>query len=283
MIPRTFIERFWASEPIDQLFVCMPFDASFDQRFNMYNRIAKNLGFVRADRADRNTKAESITTYILNGIANSKFVLIDLNDDPRLKPWFPKKNQSYINDDVLYETGIARTVRDPDSMVMIRNSNIKGVAFGIRDATIKILPKGEDEEKWIFEIIKELQKNHDWTTKERIRILKESIDDICLDLINMYGRAAKLLGNFHICREDILRRISCHRLMDLGILRFNTGGDKNPLDWSYCWTDLGKKVITATGLKMYDNDEEFKKNDPELYKEACKAKEEYDKKLESQK
>ena len=41
MYPKHFFENYWASEQKNQLFVCMPFDDSFDEKFLKIDKVAR--------------------------------------------------------------------------------------------------------------------------------------------------------------------------------------------------------------------------------------------------
>src|SRR5438105_14627216 len=112
MYTKFFFENFWLSEQKNELFVCMPFNADFDKKFKVINKVAVDLGFEKARRTKEDQKANDIVHEILDGIGNSKTLLFDLSDNPK-EP----------NGNVLYELGIATAVREPEDMLLIREKS----------------------------------------------------------------------------------------------------------------------------------------------------------------
>jgi hypothetical protein len=50
-------------------------------------------------------------------------------------------------------------------------------------------------------------------------------------------------NNFYIAKGSIDGVLAARRLIDLGVLRFATARDTDPLQYSYRWTSLAKPLI----------------------------------------
>ncbi len=237
MYPKHFFEQFWESEQRNELFVCMPFHSSLNYRFNQVIKVAaKKAGFDNAIRVDEDTSGNVIITKILDGIANSKMVLVDLSDDPSCK-------ERHVNGNVLYEAGIVHAIREPDALIIVRDQGPEGVDFDIRGFTINTPPNNVIEEKWLIELLKNSLENYQWFIGKRIKSTAELIDDISLLLMAKYGGDKNTSTHFNSANMDAKYKISIMRLLELGILRFQTARNNNPLEHAYHWTDFGYEVM----------------------------------------
>jgi hypothetical protein len=70
-------------------------------------------------------KGDSIPTEILNYIGRAKLILADISDE------FYKNERTYPNPNVMYELGIAHSLRLPEEVIVIRDANSKDVPFDI--------------------------------------------------------------------------------------------------------------------------------------------------------
>lgn len=130
MYPKYFFERFWDGQQRNELFVCMPFDDSLDDKFNDIVNGDVSAGFETATRVKEDWEPNVITDKIFDGIANSKMILFDLTHDPKLEPL----EQSNIN--VVYELGIANSIREPEDLLLIKEEPIGKLPFDISGLTV---------------------------------------------------------------------------------------------------------------------------------------------------
>ncbi len=285
MYPRNFIERFWATEPINQLFVCMSFDKSEESKemFKIYQTIvnelkddkdlkSKNIVVLdKAFRVDESTTGDSITTKICEGIANSKLVLIDLSNDRRF--WKINRKRFWksipsINENVLYEAGIAMTIREADSVIIITEGEFENLPFDVKGVTINKWQK-KNTKKWLSELIKDALIRKEWTSKERMRVLVESLDENCVRFIDQFGTRERLKSHFSFVdsgemtiQEAVYRiemKTAASRLVDLGLLKFRIGPiikgrslNKKNYEHSFDWTELGISVIKEAGFNKQE-------------------------------
>lgn len=261
MYPKHFFERFWEGEQKNQLFVGMPFDESVDTNFNIVDNSAKLIGFEKAFRVGIETEANSINDRIFDAIANSKMLLFDLSDDNRTKE---------INNNVIYELGIANAIREPFDVVLIRKKteNKLKLPFDIQGLHINFF---EDKitEEFIKEKIASAMQNQQWHKSKRISSAIESLDENGLFLMNQIGRRPKGYNHFNSSNLDYNQKMSLLRLVDLGIVKFACViWSRNGFEYAYHWTPFGYAVMKALKIEQ-TTEEEFKKTSE--YAEVKKA------------
>lgn len=271
MYAKLFFERFWAGDQRNELFVCMPFHDSFDDKFrNIISTSAKNSGFKKAERVKEDWEANVITDRIFDGIANSKMILFDLADDPKSPCQFSKQ----INGNVLYELGVANSIREPEDIVLIRERSSVKIPFDISGLNINMY-EGELLTDWLSDKLQKALKKQKWYTSKRVKSAANSIDEYAFELMYRIGCRPPGFNHFNISKMPYEVRFSVLRLIDLGILWFATGIDERGHEHAYRWTPFGREVIKYLGIKLL-NEEEFKATDG--YREFLKAQEEYRKK-----
>ncbi len=273
MYPKFFFERFWEGEQRNELFVCMPFHDAFDSRFNdIIVPAAKEAGFDNAVRMKEDTEGNVVMDKILDGIANSKMILVDLSDDPKSLCNYSQ----HVNGNVLYEAGIAHAMREPSAIVMIREQDLAKADFDIRGMTINQPKDGKLTREWLSKLLQTSLDNHKWFESKRVRAAAQSIDEISLGLMLDIGRRPYGWNHFNTNNPkvfDSLRKASVLRLLDLGILRFATGGAESPTEYAYHWTSFGYEVMKCLAIKQLTM-EEFRKT-PQ-YKLAAEARKQYE-------
>ncbi len=256
MYPKHFMEQFWRGELNNKLFVVMPFHKSFEARFHeIIEPAAIEAGFECAYRVKERRDSNAVLTKILDGIANSRMVLCDLSNDPK------SKKRNHVNGNVLYETGIANTIREPHSVMLIRDQNPKTADFDIRGLTILQPPGGKLKKSWLVKRFKEALENIKWEETKRIEVIAHSLDEFCLLLIDTYGRNPDGHNHFNLAGSPIELRLAAQRLIDLGILWFATAREVRPLEHAYRWTSLAKDLMEYLGLRQLTL-EEFKQDKP---------------------
>lgn len=244
MNTRIFLENFWASEQKNELFVCMPFHNKLKTKFVVIDKIAKELGFDKAVKVDQKVESNSILFDILDGIANSKVLLFDLSEDPKFSEVRDVKF-SKINENVLYELGVAITAREPNDILLIREKSSNSVLpFDITDTRINFY-EGEINEEWLKAKLKLILDEQKWYLSRRIKTVIRSIDSSALKVIWKFV----LEDCDHYNDEDLLvnEKLGLTRLIDLGIIFFAHG--KAGTEYAYYWTELGKQVLIKLGIE----------------------------------
>lgn len=105
----------------DSIFVIMPFRDSFDGVYGIIRKVCLDSGII-CNRADDIFDNKPIIGNILYGITTSEIVIADLTDK---------------NPNVYYEVGIAHSLRDQDSIILM-TQNINDVPFDIKHWPILI-------------------------------------------------------------------------------------------------------------------------------------------------
>jgi hypothetical protein len=96
-------------------FVIMPFDAKFDEIFGVITDVCIKSG-ITSKRADSIFDNRPIIENILSGITKSEIIIADLTDK---------------NANVYYEVGIAHSLRDQDSIILMAQS-MEDIPFDIK-------------------------------------------------------------------------------------------------------------------------------------------------------
>jgi len=255
MYAKIFFERFWEGDQRNELFVCMPFHDSFDNKFmNIIVPSSNAAGFQTAERVKENWEANVITDRIFDGISNSKMILFDLTDDPKSPCQFSKQ----INVNVLYELGIANAIREPEDIIMIRESSSAELPFDISGMKINFY-KNELEITWLADKLKNALKGQEWFRSKRVGAAATSIDPIGFELMYNKGRLPEGYNHFGLKSLSPEAQISTLRLIDLGILWFASDVKEGYLEYAFRWTPFGREVIKRLGFKLL-SEEEFKKS-----------------------
>lgn len=249
MYPMLFMERFWRGEPKKELFVAMPFHEKLKPRFSeIIKQSAKKIG-LRAYTSEEKLTSDAIFSRILDGIANSKMVLCDLSDDPGLH------KKGYANGNVLYEAGIARTIREQHEVVLIREqspSTIKN--FDVKHSMINSPSPEKITKPWLVSLLTRYLQEIKLAETERIRVIAESLDGPSLELIIKHGAHPRPNGqnNFVLNMNAPTRYwIAVHRLINLGVLRLNTARKtEESFEYSYWWTSLLKPLIDHLKIRQ---------------------------------
>jgi hypothetical protein len=250
MYPKVFFENFWGGEQRNELFVCIPFDESFDKKFEIIKDAAIQTGFKDARRTKEDSVANEITSKILDGIANSRMLLFDLSDDPNYS-----KSKIKVNGNVLYELGIANAMREPDDILLIRKESLTGVPFDITGLNIHFY-KEDFTSDWMKEKLKNAIENQKWYKSRRVETAAKSIDSFGLKLIHLIYKH-RPSDRDHFNDEAIPQewrteaKLAILRMMDLGIVWFAT--DKEGTEYAYHWTPFGREVIKRLGIKKSKN------------------------------
>jgi len=233
MYPKIFFENFWDNKQRNELFVCMPFDNLFDEKFEKIRLAAKYLGFEDAKMVKEDWAANEITDKIIDGIANSKTLLFDLSDDP---------NYPLPNENVLYELGIATAVRESNDILLIREGNEKDlgkVPFDVRGLIINFHTKNNFTSEWFGEKLKKVVENQKWYKSRRTIKTSQLLDEFGLILVNKFGLERQHFNTHNLSMEE---KISALRLLDIGLIWFAVEIKDNRIEWAYHWTDFGYEV-----------------------------------------
>lgn len=251
MYPKHFFERFWESEQKNQIFVGTAFDDTLNARFSTIDSTAKELGFEKAFRVGLDKEANSIHDIIFDAIANSKMLIFDISDDSR---------KGHINQNVVYELGIAHAIREPSDIIIIRKKTNEKceLPFDIQGVNVNFFDNDLTAD-YLKIIIKTAMENQEWHKSKRVHVAAESLDENGLMLMSNIGKRPNGLNHFNSDGLSIRQKDSLLRLIDLGIIKFACAIEKGIwIEYAYHWTPFGYEVMNHTGLKQMTL-EEFQK------------------------
>src|SRR5258708_676371 len=237
-----YFENFWDVEQKNVIFVLMPFHKKLKPKFQAIKKIAKNVGLEDAERIDEDLKVDLIPDKILDRIANSKFLIFDLSDDPKHQP------AKQINGNVLYELGIAIAIRESSDMLIIRDKNSESeIPFNTRQLPIHEHGKALNE---LEKMLKDSLENQAWHKSKRVRAIAERLDmhPSMTGVIDRFYQNIPEGEDDHFSLypgTDLFAQISINRLLDLRILRLGTAHRAQKL--SYNWTPFGRAVLKSLG------------------------------------
>ncbi len=236
MYPKLFIENFWRGEEKEEIFVCIPINnGEFDKKFkDVIKPAVENIKPKREVIRSDHKRDNEITQEIFDSIAHAKILLFDLSDDP--------KYGNKVNGNVLYELGIANTVRDKTDILLIREEkslNPEYLPFDVRELPIEVYSKEELETGWMQDKINRALERKDWQKNKLLEIAKKSMEPVGFGLMDKYYQKKQIFDGNLSDRE----RIAALRLIDFGVLRglpAVRGEHCERLEYSYCWTQFGQ-------------------------------------------
>ncbi len=235
MYPKLFHETFMEGDPRNEIFVCMPFHESLEEKFEIMERAANNIKpKLEAKRVDRDPISNDQTHKIFDGILNSRLVLFDLSDDPKT---------SNVNINVMYELGFATSVRAPQSLILIKDKfsknetpfNIANLPYISYESPLKI--------DWLEKLLVKALENKKIYNDRIIKIAARSIDEIGFDLMCEFGREGKGKDNFGLINCSPQQKMAAFRLMDSHILWFAVEPHGEGFWYSCHWTPFGREVM----------------------------------------
>lgn len=118
MYPMIYFNSFRQLLSGDEVFVAMPMgDPAFDVIWtDVYAKAIVSLD-LRPFRVNIPRAGDSILTDVLKGLRRARVVLVDISPDAR--------SGDFPNANVMYELGLAHSVRLPETVVVVRRSNAK--------------------------------------------------------------------------------------------------------------------------------------------------------------
>lgn len=270
MLPKSFFENHFTEAIDENLFVAMTSDEADEIKIDMIRKVAtENLGinnfrdvvYIKVD-----IMTNDITYKIFDAIVHSKTLLFDLSDDPRLQNR-EDKLAAKINPNVMYELGIALSIRDPNSIILIREKSdglYEKLPFDIMGIGIQLYD--DFNEFFLKNLLIKQEKEKQLFNEKTMRGISDSIDEIGYIIINwaieqpeeknyfnisgmtdfvktkdFYNTITKEKMEYKLSDEAI--RMSIYRLMDLGILTKKTKYLANDFEHAYYWTRFGKEIL----------------------------------------
>ena len=89
-----------------------------------------------------------------------------------------------LNNNVVYELGVANAIREPTDMVLIQRTNENKLNLPFDFGGLHVNPfEGDATQEFIERILRAALENQEWHKSKRVRVAAESIDGIGLHLI----------------------------------------------------------------------------------------------------
>ena len=127
MHPNYFLENLWSKPILPEVFVAMSFDPVANDRYDniFYPAITQTAHAgtsLTPNRVDKRRSGESILTEVVDGVAHSQLILIDVTVQHRYKDARGKSVHSF-NDNVMYEAGLAMACRSSTEVMLVRDKH----------------------------------------------------------------------------------------------------------------------------------------------------------------
>ena len=237
----------------NKVFVAMSFDSRCDKRWNevifpAIKNVTINEKPLEPYRVDKGKGSNSIVSDIIIGIGNCQLFFADLTTIGYLEEKKPIRNGN-----VMYEIGIAHTIRLPEEVILFRSDN-DPLLFDLANIRVnKYNPDGEPEEakqkvsEAIISTIKEIKLQKHLSVSKAV----DSLDVISLDLILEMREQNGAIKHpeIHTVMDSLAKRdkiASIQRLLELGIIntQYSKLTETTPEDLlTYTITPFGYAVI----------------------------------------
>jgi len=213
MHPHTFYSTLFDPEKGNEVFVVMSFAPEFNNCWLQIIKPAVESRGLIANRVDYRTSGDSIVQDIIDGIAHSQLVLADISSSPmadRNRVIWPQRNAN-----VMWEVGIAHTMRTPDEVLLVRTDHDDSIFDLTQFRVFNYDPRDvRGSRKFLEDRI-----------DDRIKLLEKTQDVLvkrCLDLLDPHSLEFFLFKcgwskPFEIPSAASVNSVS--RLFELGLLR----------------------------------------------------------------
>ena len=232
MYPKHYYDLFRSAIEPGMVFVGMSFSPAEQYKWTEIISPAIIHAGLRPHRVDTEIVGGSILIDILTGIAKAKILLFEVSTNPA----------GMRNGNVMYEIGIAHTLRYPEEILLLRSdsdpllfdvSNIRVINYNTEDIKTSV--------NLVSGLLKHLNENIDSTKNLVLEKIISMLDEVSLGLLQSKAN----LNVFSLKELDkaftpqvIEIRSSIRHLLDLGILEVIFR--KNDRTYGYSWTSKVK-------------------------------------------
>jgi len=238
MYPKIYFDLFRQSDLTNEVFVAMSFHPSQDAIWKEIFCPAIESLYMQPYRVDQRRISDSILTDILEGIRRACLILCDIS-----------KVDGTRNGNVMYELGLAHSLRLPEEVIIVKNDDDKSL-FDIEQTRTHQYYQNDinGSISVISNLLNEAQNSIERKKAIVVRQTSEELDDDCLRIINefkdsefWYIPTDRTMGNV---LANINRRSAVRRLLELGIIRcdYSSGRQQH----AYHWTEFGQALIQYT-------------------------------------
>jgi len=273
MPPNFYFNNYLIGDRKNKLFSFLPFTPKCIERFEKIIKPTVEFLKLGAESANDDNSSKEIVEKIYEGINTSRVLLFDLSKDERYN--------NKVNPNVAYELGVARSIRNDSDILLITDIEEieEEIFFDIRGMNIKKIDNDFSKRKF-QEILESICKKQKYYEDKRIEAISGLVDGEGIHLMYRKGRIPKgynshfnsryIPSGIDVSLTDF--KITCLRLLDLGIVETKYNCYKNGFFYAYHWTSLGRAVMKHMNINEMSQ-EEFK-NSP-LYQEYLQEEEAY--------
>jgi hypothetical protein len=225
MHPHTFYSTLFTHEKRDEVFVIMSFADEFQDRWIevIEPTVREGLG-LKANRVDYNLSGESIVHDMIDGIAHARLVLADITSTKMRDALGANRPQR--NGNVMWELGIAHTMRMPDEVLVVRSDNDPSIfdltqfrAFSYDPTCVA------DAKAMLHTLAADRLRSVDQMKSDYVKRCAEALDPGSMDFLG----SVPLTGESFAIDVNLMNAIRYPRLFELGILRtVSMGIESNP-------------------------------------------------------
>lgn len=222
MHPNTFFAKHFNHTKRDEAFVVMSFAAEFQARWEQVIEpcLRDDVGLT-PNRVDYNQSGESIIHDILDGIAHARVVVADITCSPmkdmRGTMW-PQRNGN-----VMWEVGIAHTMRLPDEVILIQSDNEPSIfdltqfrAFPYHPAEVA------ESRKWLATLVNDRLRSVDQSASVYVSQCAQSISFTEWHLLTVAMQQGHIAHPVLKNMRDVMSNMSIlpalSRLLEMGAL-----------------------------------------------------------------
>lgn len=251
MHPRAFIDSYWRNDLRNEIFVAMPFDDRYDNRWKTIfvpaiESVQISGQALKAIRVDIRKTGDSILTEINDGILHSQLVLADVSVVERAL--HGEGEICHRNGNVMFEVGIAIACRQPVEVLLVRDDRDK-LLFDVSHIPVTTFdPTKEAESTQLIQkgIIDRLRER-DLLRDIRLTKTIESLTPFEINVIrtnahlNVLGWSGDSLpAAVAMALPELLRK----QVLRLHSIRTETVPD------AYTWTTLGRVIANRFGSSL---------------------------------
>ena len=273
MTPNFYFNNYLIEDRKNKLFSFFPFTPKCIERFEKIIKPTVEFLELGAEFANDEKSSKEIVEKIYEGINASRILLFDLSKDER--------HNNKVNPNVAYELGIARSIRSDSDILLITDIEEieKEIFFDIRLMNIEKINNDFNKRKF-QEILESICKKQKYYEDKRIESISRLVDGDGIHLMYRRGRIPKgynshfnsgyIPSGISVSPTDF--KITCLRLLDLGIVETKYKCYKNGFEYAYHWTSLGRAIMKHMGINEMSQ-EEFENSS--FYQEYLQEEEDY--------
>ena len=240
MYPKHYYDLFRDAIDPEMVFVGMSFASSEQFRWQTIIQPAIAGAGLQPYRLDTQVIGGSVLDDILNGIMRAKILVFDVSVD----------NMRARNGNVMYELGIAHTIRYPEEILILR-SDTEPLLFDVSNIRVNNYDRNREQEssEILARMLTNMKENIDSTKSLVLNKIISMLDEVTLGLL----RSKAHLKFFSLKELEkafspqvIEIRSSIRILLELGILELIFR--KRDKTYAYTWTPMGLALLRKLGF-----------------------------------